>query len=95
MMISSCRYDVYEAPIVTNYPDNVSAIMTGKCATAGCHNEVSSIGAAGLDLSTWEACYIGTNNGAVVIPRRSDFSTLLYFTNTDSTKGLEIGRAHV
>jgi hypothetical protein len=90
LLISSCRYDVYEAPIVTNYPDDVGNIITGKCATAGCHNEVSSAGAAGLDLSTWESCYRGTNNGAVVIPRRSDFSTLLYFTNTDSTKGLVV-----
>lgn len=90
LIVSSCRYDVYEAPAVTNYPDDVAIIITGKCATAGCHNEVSSIGAAGLDLSTWEACYRGTNNGAVVIPRRPDFSTLLYFTNTDSTKGLVV-----
>ena len=90
LFITSCRYDVYEAPIVSNYPDGVDVIITGKCATAGCHNTVSSPGAAGLDLSTWEACYKGTNNGAVVIPRRSDFSTMLYFTNTDSTKGLVV-----
>lgn len=90
LFFASCRYDVYEAPVVTNYPDDVDAIITGKCATAGCHNDVSSVGAAGLDLSTWEACYKGTNNGAIVIPRRSDFSTMLYFTNTDSTKGLVV-----
>jgi YVTN family beta-propeller protein len=90
LFFASCRYDVYEAPVVTNYPDDVDAIITGKCATAGCHNDVSSVGAAGLDLSTWEACYRGTNNGAIVIPRRSDFSTMLYFTNTDSTKGLVV-----
>lgn len=90
LFLSSCRYDVYEAPVVSNYPDDVDAIITGKCATAGCHNDVSSAGAAGLDLSTWEACYKGTNNGAVVIPRRADFSTLLYYTNTDSTKGLVV-----
>jgi YVTN family beta-propeller protein len=88
--LTACRYDVYEAPVVSNYPDDVDAIITGKCATAGCHNNVSSVGAAGLDLSTWESLYKGTNNGAIVIPRRSDFSTLLYFTNTDSTKGLVV-----
>jgi YVTN family beta-propeller protein len=90
LFLSSCRYDVYEAPVVSNYPDDVDAIITGKCATAGCHNDVSSVGAAGLDLSTWESLYKGTTNGAVVIPRRTDFSTLLYFTNTDSTKGLVV-----
>ncbi|MFM7015615.1 MAG: hypothetical protein ACKOX3_04735 [Bacteroidota bacterium] len=88
--ISSCRYDVYEAPVVSNYPDNVGTIITGKCATSGCHNEISSAGAANLDLTTWESMYRGTNNGAVVIPKRPDFSTLLYFTNTDSTKGLVV-----
>lgn len=87
-VISSCRYDVLEAPALSNYPADVDAIITSKCATAGCHNDVSYVGAAGLDLTTWEAMYRGTNSGAVVVPKRSDFSTLMYFTNTDSTKGL-------
>ena len=63
-----CKYDVYEEPLVTNYPDNVSKIMTDNCATSGCHNATSKDGAAGLDLSTWDAMFDGTNNGAVTIP---------------------------
>lgn len=85
-----CKYDVYEEPLVTNYPDNVSKIMTDNCATSGCHNATSKDGAAGLDLSTWDAMFNGTNNGAVTIPYRDDFSTLLYFTNVDSTLGLVV-----
>ena len=85
-----CTYDIYEEPLATNYPDNVSKIMTDNCATSGCHNTISKNGAAGLDLSSWSVMFNGTSNGAVAIPYRDDFSTLLYFTNVDSALGLVV-----
>lgn len=87
---TSCKYDNYE-PIVlvnTGYPKQVESIVIGKCATAGCHNTLSKGAAAGLDLSDWDKMFEGTNNGAVTIPYRSDFSSLCYFTNVDSSQGL-------
>ncbi len=91
-LISSCAYDKFDSvvPVSTGYPSNVEAIIVGKCATAGCHNTASKDAAAGLDLSNWEVMFNGTNNGAVVIPYRSDYSTLCYFTNVDSTIGLVV-----
>lgn len=88
--ISGCTYDVYETPVVTNYPANVEKILINKCSTSGCHNTQSKEAAAGLDLSTWDKMFDGTNNGAVTIPFRPDFSTTLYFTNTDSSRGLVV-----
>jgi YVTN family beta-propeller protein len=90
ILVAGCKYDYLETPVVSQsgYPADVDKIISGKCATAGCHNTISKNAAAGLDLSSWERMFDGTNNGAVVIPFRSDFSTLCYFTNTDSTLGL-------
>jgi len=85
--ISGCTYDTLEKD-ESQYPTEVAKIITTKCATPGCHNTTSKDAAAGLDLSSWDAMFVGTNNGAVTIPGRIDFSTLLYFTNTDSTQGI-------
>lgn len=89
-LFSACRYD-HVQEITTNdsgYPPAVDNIMRQSCAVSGCHNALSKDAAAGLDLSTWESMFKGTNNGAVTIPFRADFSTLCFFTNTDSTLGL-------
>jgi YVTN family beta-propeller protein len=89
ILSQSCTYE--KAPIPkaeTNYPEAVEAIIINKCATAGCHNEQSKAGAGGLNLETFEKLFEGGNGGAVVIPYRDDFSTMLYYTNTDSSKGL-------
>lgn len=83
----SCTHDKAEEPtpvVETNYPPDVEAIITSKCATAGCHNTLSNDGAAGLDLSTWEKLFDGGRNGAAVIPYRPDFSLVIYYTNHDS-----------
>lgn len=91
-LIPSCVYDKFDTvvPVSTGYPSHIEPIIVGKCATAGCHNTASKDAAAGLDLSNWEVMFNGTNNGAVVIPYRSDYSTLCYFTNVDSTLGLVV-----
>ncbi len=73
-----------------NYPNDIGKIMVLKCATSGCHNNASYIGAAGLNLSTWEDLFKGSNSGSPVIPFSSKFSSLCYFINTytpESTYG--------
>jgi YVTN family beta-propeller protein len=70
------------------YPPEIAAIIVNKCATSGCHNTISKDAAGGLDLSSWEAMFLGTRNGAVTVPFRSDQSTLMYFINTDTTLGV-------
>lgn len=36
----------------TNYPPEIASLITTKCAVAGCHNDISKAGAAGLSLET-------------------------------------------
>ncbi len=66
----------------TGYPQNVAEIVVRKCATAGCHNDKSKDAAGGLSLETWNKLFEGARSGAVVIPFRTDFSTLMYYTNS-------------
>jgi DNA-binding beta-propeller fold protein YncE len=86
VLLASCKHQ----PGVpeTGYPETVRAIIVDKCATAGCHNEASSAAAGGLDLSSWGKMFEGSRTGAVVIPYSPDFSTICYFTNTDTSLGV-------
>lgn len=70
------------------YPDEVGQIILNKCATAGCHNTQSKDAASGLDLSSWQTAFNGNNSGAVIIPYAPEHSTILNFTNTDSSQGI-------
>ena len=74
---------------VGNYPSDIAKIIVPSCATTGCHDAKSYEAASGLDLSSWEAAFKGTRNGAAIIPYRSDFSTLCYFINTYNALGLQ------
>jgi YVTN family beta-propeller protein len=69
------------------YPDDVAAIMTKKCATAGCHNQASFTNAANLRLDNWNELFKGSASGATVIPYSTGNTSLLYFINTDSSQG--------
>lgn len=85
----------HQAPQVSplpesNYPADVAKIIINKCATAGCHNNNSYSGAGGLNLTTWDKLFEGGSTGAVVIPFRPDFSTLCFYTNTDTTLGVTL-----
>lgn len=88
--IASCKH---ELPIVqesdSGFPVQIEAIMH-KCTTAGCHTNQSKNGAGGLSLETWDNLFEGGSGGATVIPYRAEYSTLLYYTNTDTTKGLTL-----
>lgn len=90
-LVLSCKHQPKDLPqIATGYPRPVEDIIVNRCATSGCHNDQSKDGAAGLSLSTWENLFRGSRGGAVVIPYRPDYSTLLYYTNTDTTRGLTL-----
>jgi len=77
-----------DLPSTGGYPVAISNIILTKCAVSGCHNNESSINAAGINLSTWTNLFNGGTLGATVIPYRPDFSNICYFTNTDSTSGI-------
>lgn len=89
IVLSSCQHEPFN-PLPNgngNYPDAVTTIIINKCATTGCHNNASYDGAGGLNLTTWDKLFEGGSTGAVVIPYSPDFSTLCFYTNTDSTLG--------
>ncbi len=91
--IYSCKKDKTDPePIAvdTNYPADIEAIIKTKCAVSGCHNDISKEAAAGLSMETWDKLFEGGRGGAAVIPYSSDFSTLFYYINTDSTLGLTL-----
>lgn len=88
---TSCRNDKIHHTTVTpdygNFPDAVGKIIINKCATAGCHNAASYVNSGGLLLDSWAHLFDGGGSGAEVVPYSPDFSPLLYFVNTDSTRG--------
>lgn len=89
IFIEGCTWEKPEPEkIATCYPADVEAIIVNKCATAGCHNAQSKTGAGGLNMETWTTLFEGGNLGSSVIPYRPDYSTLLYYTNTDTSQGL-------
>jgi DNA-binding beta-propeller fold protein YncE len=90
-LLFGCSYEKLELDTdATNYPKEIANILVKKCATAGCHDNISRDAASGLSLETWDELFKGTRGGAAVIPFRPDHSTLLFFTNTDSTKGVKL-----
>ncbi len=82
----TCKKDP-QIPTFADFPPGVNEIFSSKCATSGCHNSSSYLGAADLDLSSYASLFRGSNNGSPVIPYRSDFSSLCYFINTYSEFG--------
>lgn len=85
VFLSSCTKD--KGKTGNGYPAEISKILVGKCATAGCHTERSKEGAAGISLETWDALFAGGKSGACCIPYSHEYSTLFLFTNTDPSKG--------
>jgi YVTN family beta-propeller protein len=81
---TSCKHEVVDdnsAIENSSYPLDVAEIIINKCATSGCHDNISKDAAAGLSLVTWDDLFKGGNGGAVVIPYRPDQSTLMYYVN--------------
>ncbi len=89
LAFSSCKHEIPKPVegVSSGYPEAIEKIIVTKCATSGCHNAASSINAGGLQLDTWEHMFNGGSNGAVVVPYSPQYSSLLFFVNTDSTLG--------
>ncbi len=66
----------------SGYPQEIGEIIVKKCATSGCHDDISKEAAGGLSLTSWEKMFEGSRGGAVIIPFRPDYSTLIYYTNS-------------
>lgn len=90
-LLAACKHEPYQVDhSSTGYPEHIAKIISGNCATTGCHNDKSYKGAGGLNLTTWENMFHGGFTGSVVIPYRPDFSTLCYYTNTDTLLGVTL-----
>lgn len=87
LAFSYCRKDVGKS-ILGNYPNEIGKIIIYKCATSGCHNDASYMACDGLNLSSWENLFKGSNSGSPVIPYSSKFSSLCYFINTYPDLGI-------
>jgi DNA-binding beta-propeller fold protein YncE len=74
-------------PDYNNYPTDIGKLISTKCATAGCHNDLSKDAAGGLSLESWNKLFEGGKGNVCVIPYRADYSTLCYYTNTFSDMG--------
>lgn len=91
MFTAACKHEpgaVPPAKVNSNFPGEVAVIFERKCAVSGCHNQASHKAAGGLLLDSWEHLFEGGNNGAVVIPYASLFSSMLYFVNVNEDSGL-------
>lgn len=91
LFMIGCRHEPFESSFdPQGYPTEVADIMIRKCATSGCHNNTSKAAAGGLSLASWEKLFEGSRGGSSVIPYRPDQSFLLFFVNTDSTRGVTL-----
>ncbi|MCD6011398.1 MAG: beta-propeller repeat [Flavipsychrobacter sp.] len=91
VLFNSCTHESKYVDVTgSNYPNDIAAIILNKCAVSGCHNNLSYANAGGLNLTTWDNLFKGTGTGATVIPYRPDFSSLCFFTNTDSSLGIAL-----
>lgn len=90
----SCEHKSFPTPTSTvdsfgNYPPEIGRIFIKKCAE-GCHDQTHYTANAGLLMDTWDHLFNGANNGAVVVPFSPEYSSLMYFINTDSTRGISL-----
>ncbi|MEZ5018020.1 MAG: hypothetical protein R2800_13260 [Flavipsychrobacter sp.] len=89
-MLLSCKHKPAYDGRGSAYPEAVGKIILDKCATTGCHNSTSHKGAGGLNLTSWYTLFEGGSIGTSVIPYSSKFSTLCYYTNTDTSLGVTL-----
>lgn len=90
ILVSSCAREK-GTPDYNNFPDDIGRLVFTKCATPGCHTDISKGAAAGLSLESWDKLFAGGAGSAAVIPYRHDYSYLFLYTNTFS----DLGQAHV
>jgi len=87
MFLNACTHPSELAAPDTGYPPEIETLVINKCSNSGCHNFTSHEAAGGLNMETWNNLFQGSRGGAVVIPFRSDFSTMCFYTNTDTLLG--------
>ena len=88
---TSCVHKTKELPTPFDdggYPADVAKILINKCTYSGCHNTASYQNAAGLQLDTWAHLFKGSVSGAEVVAYSTQYSPLLYYTNTDPSLGV-------
>lgn len=93
--MSSCKHEPFPAPSSNvdsfgNFPPEIGRIFVKKCAE-GCHDPANKEVNNNLAMDTWEHLFEGGNNGAVVVPYSPQYSSLMYFINTDSSRGVVVG----
>ena len=87
-VIYSCTKAKGELDLTSKgYPQEVAKILINKCATTGCHNDISKEAAGGVSLSSWDRMFEGSRGGAIVVPYRPDLSTLIYYVNSYNEYG--------
>ncbi len=95
LVISACKHDPFppaggnttDTSKYGGFPNDIGKIFITRCATAGCHNQASYKGAGGLLLDSWEHLFDGGNNGAALVAYSPEYSSLMYFINTDPSLG--------
>lgn len=85
--VQFCTTDPYPVDPDSGYPNDVGQIFESKCATSGCHNDNSYKSSAGLNLSSWEDLFKGSDLNSVVIPFRADQSLLFFAVNNYTDLG--------
>ena len=69
VLFGSCTWDkIKSGDYYKGYPTEIGEIMIHRCATTGCHNEKSSYAAGGLELTSWDKLFEGTEDNAAVVP---------------------------
>lgn len=72
---------------VGQYPDDIRKIIENKCSISGCHNDQSFKNAANINFSSWADIWKGGSSGSFIVPYNPENSSLMFFINTDSSKG--------
>lgn len=81
-LLCKCTRDVGKPDYGRDFPQEVGKIILTRCAISGCHTDLSREAAADVSLTSWEKMFEGSRSGAIVIPYRPDFSTLIYYVNS-------------
>ncbi|MGQ0827388.1 MAG: YncE family protein [Bacteroidota bacterium] len=89
ILFSACTSEK-ATPDYNKYPDDIGKLVFTKCAVSGCHNDESKDAAGGLSMEGWNKLFEGGTAGACLVPYRSDYSTLFYYTNTFPDMGVTL-----
>ena len=83
-LITACCDD--DPVISAGYPDDVDQIIVSSCAIDDCHKGPNS--PEGLDLSSWDLAFNGSDFGAILIPYDAQWSHLFQHLNTFEDLGI-------